>query len=262
MSDGSPHDPQPSMWDGGDYAAFAERLRPAAETLAEVVSGAVDGPALDLAAGTGSVAEAIARSGRPVVAVDSAPGLVAQGRDRTADLPVTWVLGSMEELTVDGTFAAAASSFGTIFAVEPESMLRDLHARIRPGGLIAVNSWDPDGYIAQMSTAMAEKMPARARATLLGWIRWGEPATVRAWLADAGFVDVEMRRRGLPWRFPDPDAATDFLFASSPGHVAAGRVVDDPDALRARVRDHLVQVAGDGPVDIEAVYQQWTAHRR
>lgn len=258
------------MWDGGDYPRLATLLRPAAEAVAAALDAAPPGAVLDVAAGTGSVAESVARRGRPVAAVDIAPGLVATGRERTTalGLEVTWTVASMDEpeqirRPADG-YAGVASSFGLIFAPDPVATLTALARTLQPGGLLAVSVWPPDGYIASKSWAMAQTMPEQARAAATAWMRWGDVETVRGWLGDSGFGEPAVREHHLPWRFASATEATDFLFTCSPGHVAARRMASDGGcALRQVVLDHLVDFAGLGspadPVDLDVGYLVLTA---
>jgi SAM-dependent methyltransferase len=251
------------MWDGGDYAALADRLSPAAHALALAVPEPSTRPVLDIAAGTGSVAVALARQGHSVVATDLAPGLVDQGRRRTAQLglDVEWHVLAMDDLDPLGrTFAAVTSSFGLIFAPEPVSVLRRIRQVLGPDGTVLLTVWHPEGYIASMSRAMTAMLPSAAGEAVTAWIRWGDEQRLSGWFGAAGLGPAVVEHRSLPWRFQSAQSATDFLFASSPGHVAAARTVGDrAPALRTLVRDHLVEMAGvtdpdDDPIDLALPY--------
>lgn len=256
-----------AMWDGADYHRMAQRLRPAADALAAVVADAPEGPVLDLAAGTGSVATAVASAGRAVEAVDIAPGLVATGRSRTSalGLDVTWRVAAMDDLEPGPRFGAVVSSFGIIFAPDPVRTLRRVAGTLLPGGVLALAVWDPVGYVADMSRAMSRTLPEPGRSAARAWIPWGDSATVRNWLEVAGLTDVQLRPQTLPWRFGSVEEAVTFLFEASPGHVAAARFTGDGDRLRAVVTDHLLAFAGltdpAQPVDIASSYMVVTARR-
>ncbi|MGL5927349.1 MAG: class I SAM-dependent methyltransferase [Dermatophilaceae bacterium] len=258
-----------AMWDGGDYPTFAAVLAPAAEDVAAAVPRPPRGPVVDVAAGTGSVAHALARAGHDVVATDIAPGLVEQGRRRGEEegLDVEWHVLAMDDVpTLGRRFTAVTSSFGLIFAADPVGVLRAARDVLRPDGVLVASTWHPDGYIASMSRRMTTMLPAPAQAAVAAWIRWGDPEQVTTWCTEAGFVRVDVEHRTLPWRFPSAQAATDLLFTSSPGHVAAARTVgDDAPALRALVRDHLVDTAGvvdpaTDAIDLDVAYLVVRAH--
>lgn len=256
-----------AMWDGADYDGLATLPSPAAERVAARAAEAAPGRALDLAAGTGSVALRLAGAGRPVDALDLAPGLVDIGRRRSteAGLDVTWRVGSFDELHRSGDgYAVVTSSFGLIFAADPVAALTGVTRVLRQDGALVIAVWDPSGYIASMSRAMAELLPEPGRAAATAWIRWGESACLNDWCGRAGLSTPTRDEHRLPWRFPSATAATDFLFAKSPGHAAAARAMGaDRPRLERTVLDHLVDFAGlDSParsVDIEATYLIATA---
>ena len=256
-----------AMWDGADYDRLAARLAPAADTVVARLGGDLAGPVIDLAAGTGSVATRLAQAGHQVHALDIAPGLVARGRAQTKELglDVRWRVGSMDELDqADGSYAAVTSSFGLIFALDPVATLSGIARVLRPDGVLVAAVWEPSGYMASMSQAMATRYPAEQRGPATAWIRWGESSQRAAWLDQAGLTETHVEQHGLPWEFSSADAATEFLFTASPGHVAALRAAGpDSGALRRLVRDHLVDFAGlaspDRPVSIAATYQVVTA---
>lgn len=261
-----------AMWDGGEYDRLAERLAPASIVLAERVAAAPRGRALELAAGTGNLAATLARSGRSTDAIDLAPGLVAIGRGRTErrGLDVHWRVGSFDDLDTlgvpEGAYTAAVSSFGLIFAPDPEETLLGVVRRLKPGGMLALTAWEGAGYIASMTRTMTELMPEPGRSAARAWIRWGEEVPVSTWLAAAGLGPARIERHRLPWVFPSAREAVAFLFTASPGHVAALHASGEHGArLRQSVLDHLVEFAGlrdpEDPVDLALDYLVALAHR-
>ncbi|MCH1867846.1 class I SAM-dependent methyltransferase [Nocardioides sp. CFH 31398] len=258
-----------AMWDGADYERLASRFAPAGHAVAAAVeaAGAPPGTVLDLAAGTGTVAQAMARQGRRVEATDIAPGLVATGRAQTdaQALDVRWRVAAMDDLDERGAYAAVTSSFGIIFSPEPAATLRRVHDALVPGGVVALSAWAPDGYVARMSAAMGARLSEPGRTAATAWVPWGDPAVLTDRLGSAGFVDVRVVRRRLPWRFASVDEAVDLLFEASPGHVAAARFSGDGAGLRGVVRAHLLDFAGlsdsGSAVDTEAAYVLASARR-
>ena len=174
-----------AMWALGDYAQIAERLSPAAADLVTTVSkrlGAGGGrTALDVAAGTGSLTTALAAAGWSVDAVDISPALVGQGRRRTAEqgLDVRWHEAPLDTLPFgDGSADLVGSSFGLIFASDPDQALGEMSRVLRPGGALAFSAWTPSSYIAAMTDLMVTFMPEGPPASTF---RWGDPATCRSY---------------------------------------------------------------------------------
>ena len=252
------------VWAMGDYAQVAARLAPAAQALAERLGDGHGRRALDVATGTGSVARALASRGWAVSASDvCAPLLdVASKTARDEGLVIDWREGSLEEVPfTDKTFAAATSSFGLIFAPDPGAALIELHRCLRPGGTLAFTAWTPGGYMGAMTAAMGEFLPGGPEAAM-GPMAWGEPATCGARLRPS-YDAIDISTRTLPWRFESPDAAVDFCFTNSPGHIAAARAAGDRlEPMKEAVRRHLASYpSSSGRVEIEAEYLLVTARR-
>lgn len=245
-----------ALWSAGDYALLAARLEPAAHTAAARVGDGHGRHALDVAAGTGSLAQALAERGWRTAAADISTRLVEEGRHTcaAAGLEVGWHVAPLDELPGEpGSLDLVASSFGMIFAPDPSAALAESRRVLRPGGALVLTTWPHDGYLAHMTAVMGTFLPPGA--PVLAPFLWGDADVQRAWL-DPWFTDVEVTTHRLPWQFDDVDTAVGFLFAASPGHLAAARAVGDRvEELRSAVADHLVEVNGSpGRVDLELDY--------
>ncbi|WP_375002946.1 class I SAM-dependent methyltransferase [Aeromicrobium sp. CTD01-1L150] len=253
-----------ATWDGGDYAKLARRLADAAETVA-AAAGPCDGAAaIDVAAGTGSLAIELARAGWRTSAVDIAPTLVTQGRERTRDLglQIDWHEGTLDELPVaDASQALVGSSFGLIFAPDPQAALAEARRVLAPDGRIVISTWPHDGYMATMTETIAAFFPPGAPTDLP--FRWGDLSRLHGWLAEH-FTDVETTTHPLPWQFDNVEAAVEFLFTHSPGHVAAAKAASEwAQEMKQAVADHLAELnGGHGVVDMSVDYQVTIATAR
>lgn len=251
------------VWAAGDYAQVARRLEPAADALAGRLGDGAGRRALDVAAGTGSVARRLAARGWSTTASDICAPLLRQGEELAVaeGVAVAWEEAAFDELPFpDEGFAAATSSFGLIFAPDPGAALSEVARCLQPGGVLALTAWTRTGYMAEMTRTIAACLPAGPASTAFDW---GDPAWVVAALAD-GFEDVATESRTLPWHFPDIESTLDFYFDHSPGHLAAARAAGEHfPRMREAVGRHLEQYVGaDGDVRIDAEYLLVTARRR
>lgn len=244
------------LWALGDYARIGVRLRPAAVRLAATVGDGHGRRALDVATGTGAVALELAARGWAVSATDACAPLLAQAEQsaRSEGHVVDLQVADLAEQPYGAdSFAAVTSSFGLIFAPDPATAVTEAVRCLRPGGLLALTAWAPDGYMGEMTRAMQQFLPP-SPAGGHDPLTWGDPVVARARLA--GLTDVQVEAEQLPWAFSDADQAMALYFEHSPAHVAAARAAGDAaDELRAAVRDHLASMAGaDGRVDLAADY--------
>ncbi len=91
---------------------------------------------LDVCCGTGLMAAELVRLGYRVVGVDSSPAMLARAR-RLLGPDVVLVQDTLPDLTVDGAFDAAVSTFDGLNYLTPAELRATLTAvsgRLRPGG--------------------------------------------------------------------------------------------------------------------------------
>jgi len=107
-----------------------------------VVAAAVRGRpgmrVLDLAAGTGTSARALASSGARTVACDFSLGMLRVGASRGGE-PVSFVAGDALRLPFgDGVFDAVTISFGLRNVADPGAALAEMRRVTRPGGRLVI----------------------------------------------------------------------------------------------------------------------------
>ena len=160
---------------------------------------------LDIAAGTGTSAKAIAKSGAEVVALDFSPGMVAEGRKRHPEL--TFVEGDAEALPFPpSSFDAVTISFGLRNVNNPQLALGEMYRVLKPGGRVVICEFShpprplvAGGYHAYLKYIM----PAVATVTsthrdaykyLMDSIDdWPAQSVLSQWLRAAGFTRVAYR---------------------------------------------------------------------
>jgi SAM-dependent methyltransferase len=246
-----------ACWSLGKYDELAQHLMPAAEAVAAAAGNGDGRRAIDVAAGNGNAAVALAARGWRVVATDLAPRMIELGTERTSGLDVGWREADLADLPFDArTFDLAVSTFGVIFAPEPAAAVAEARRVLRSGGRLILTAWTADGEMARMTAAMSPWLPAGGPDPFA----WGDPATVRSWLG-ADFANVEITEQALPWRFDSARAGRDFLASRSPAHVAAQQHAGHrSDEMMDALERHVERLAGlGGRVDTVAEYLLITA---
>jgi SAM-dependent methyltransferase len=151
------------MWALGDYPGMArDFLLPLGERLAGAAAISAGDRVLDVGAGTGNAAIAVARRGADVVASDLTPELFDDGRARAAEhgVELEWVQADAEALPFDdASFDVVVSCIGAMFAPHHEATARELARVCRPGGTIAMLNWTPQGVIGELFRTMSPFMP-------------------------------------------------------------------------------------------------------
>jgi 2-polyprenyl-3-methyl-5-hydroxy-6-metoxy-1,4-benzoquinol methylase len=146
---------------------------------------------LDLACGTGAVAERAAAAGADVTGIDLAPVLIETARERAAELGlgIRYEVGDAERLDrEEGSFDKVSSSVGVMFAPDHEAVAGELARVTRPGGRIALASWTPTGGLARMFKVMAPYLAAPPPSSPFDW---GDETRVRELLGDAFALTIE-----------------------------------------------------------------------
>jgi SAM-dependent methyltransferase len=259
-----------AMWALGNYPAVAteiiQDLGPALVAATAVQPGQ---RVLDVAAGSGNVAIPAALAGASVVASDLTPELFDAGRrlaaDRGAD--VEWQQADAEALPfADDEFDTVLSCVGVMFAPHHQVTADELVRVCRPGGIIGLINWTPEGFIGQLFATMkpyAPPPPPGAQPPPL----WGNEEHVRALLGDR-VTDVTARRQTV--RVDNFDVPEDFreYFKTNYGPTIAvyRSIAADPDRVAALDRE-LADLTrrfdvGTGTTTLEWEYLLVTARKR
>ena len=229
------------MWALGDYHAFATQTVWAIGQLLVDACGIAPGQrVLDVAAGTGNTAIRAAQTGAHVVASDLTPEHFEAGRRAAAAHGVTleWVEADAESLPFpDGDFDVVTSSFGAIFAPDSAAVTNEMLRVCRPGGVIGMVNFKPEGLAAEFFSLLgryAPPPPAGAASPLL----WGDREHVRALFGDR-VESLEMNDGEYVERNTGGPDGYRLLFERTFGPVIAIRAMlaGDPERLAAFDRD-------------------------
>lgn len=262
-------DQRPDAWD--DHVSLYEEVfeplslsfaQAAAERL-EPVSGT---RILDVAAGAGGGALALARRGAAVTAVDASPGMVARMRRRAEALGLPLDARVMDGMRLDfpgGAFDGALSVFGVILFPDAVRGLEEMRRVVRPGGRIAVVTWtQPHRY--ELAVHLREAIAGLGAgsappAALPAQLRFVDPDAFRRLFAQAGLEEVELVTAEAA--MPAPSArwlAERIRFAPGMAAWMAGLRDREREAREALVA-RLEREYGPGPLRLGAVAMIGTA---
>jgi ubiquinone/menaquinone biosynthesis C-methylase UbiE len=232
------------MWDAGNFAAVAEKILDAGEVVVAAAGVEPGMEVLDVACGTGNATLPAARAGARVTGLDFAPGLLEIARERAADamLEIDFIEGDAQELPFeDASFDRLVSTFGHMFAPDHRKTADEMKRVLKPGGVIAVASWMPEGAIGRMFRVTADLLPPPPGDPPS---LWGTEEHVRDL-----FGDAEFERREIEWSDESVQSYARFMLESFGPLLNAREVLGErEDELDRAFTDYLTRenLADDG----------------
>lgn len=253
-------------WSMGEYSGLSEMLRPAAQRLADACAVSAGQEVLDVAAGDGNFAVACAAEGASAVASDLAPGMVEQGRERTAaeGYDVEWVEADVEELPFeDRRFDCVGSVFGAMIAPRPRVAAEEMFRVVRPGNTVGMTAWQSKGPtydMFQLTRTYGPPVPD----DFPRLEQWAEEDTVRERFEGLA-NSIEFEQATLPWAADSPEDFVAAMERHAPMQAAAK--ANMPPDRYAKMYEELVKMArgwagGDGAFEVDAHYLLIVARRR
>jgi len=182
---------QSVMWGNGPYQRITETIVDIHDIVLERLAPQDGDRFLDLACGTGAVAERASAAGADVTGIDLAPALIETARERAGSLglSIDYAVGDAENLDVpDASFDKLSSTCGIMFAPDHEAVADELARVTKPGGRIALANWTPTGGLAKMFAVMAPYQPAPPPSSPFAW---GDEARVTELLGETFELELE-----------------------------------------------------------------------
>jgi 2-polyprenyl-6-hydroxyphenyl methylase/3-demethylubiquinone-9 3-methyltransferase len=171
-----------TTWALGDYHRVATAtVWPLGPVLVEACRISAGQRVLDVGAGTGNVAIRAAGAGASVVASDVTPENFDGGRRaaRDAGVDLEWVEGDAQALPfANAEFDVVTSCFGAMFAPDHQAVANELLRVCRPGGLIGMMNFAPDGAGGDFFRVLASFAPPPPPGALPPLL-WGTEEHVR-----------------------------------------------------------------------------------
>lgn len=212
---------------------------------------------LDLACGTGAVAEVEARRVAPngtVTATDLAPEMVAAARRRIERLGLAVEIREMDAEHLDfpdGSFDAVICRFGLMFCPDPTRAVREMHRVLRTGGRFALCVWDEPAKnpfftgIGQLMAKLLALPPVDPKAP--GVFRLAPAGELAGVLRAGGFDRVEIAPFPLTFRYRSPEHYWELQSQLATSLKAA--VAKLAPEQRAPLHDAVLELAAANIVD-------------
>jgi ubiquinone/menaquinone biosynthesis C-methylase UbiE len=139
---------------GAGGEGYDQISRGIADAIAHAVS-ALDAQSgervLDIATGTGWAARSIAARGAAVTGVDLGRGVIEAAKALSNGAEIDFRVGDAEALDFpDGHFDAVISTFGVMFARDPDAVASELARVVKPGGRVSLANWAVGGSVHDM----------------------------------------------------------------------------------------------------------------
>jgi len=182
---------QSVVWGNGPYQRVTETIADLQHHVTDALQPEAGVELLDLACGTGAVAELAAARGASVTGLDLAPALIETAKERARErgLEIDYVVGDCEKTGFDdGAFDAISSTCGIMFAPDHEAVAAELARITKPGGRIGLVNWTPGPGVADLFRIMAPFQPAPPPSNPFDW---GDEDNVRRLLGEAFELDLQ-----------------------------------------------------------------------
>ena len=255
-------DQQPERWDD-HVAAYETVFEPFTLQLAHAAIstlGLAPGQSvLDVGAGGGGAALAMAERGLRVTAIDASTRMVDRILTRARERGVAIEAQAMDGQALqfaDASFDAALSVLGVILFPDAERGLAEMRRVTRPGGQIAVVTWtQPHNYelATELRAAIQAVWPEQPPAPLPAQLRYREEADFRALFRAAGLREPTIAPVVARLEAPSASWLSERIgFAPGMAAMMAGLGERAPGVLE-RFAHNLEARLGNGPISVSGV---------
>jgi SAM-dependent methyltransferase len=244
---------QSMVWGTGPLQNVTETITDIHERVIERLQPGPGVNWLDLACGTGAVAERAAAAGADVTGVDLAPALIETAKERASErgLDIDYRVGDAENLEFDdGAFDVVSSTCGVMFTPDHEASARELARVVKTGGRIGLANWTrAENGLAALFRIMRPYQPTPPDGVGFPF-DWGDEQHVRDLLGES--FDLELERDISPFRVPNGQAYW-LLFSSSYGPTRTlSETLDDEQRAeleRTWIEFADTELASDGGIE-------------
>ena len=182
---------------------------PVTEALVAAIDPKPSDLVLDLASGTGDVAEAVAARGARVLATDLSPVMVDAARRRGIEGAEHRVMDMQAIELDDASVDAVVSRFGYMLVPDPALALRETRRVLKLGRPLAFATWAPaqrNPWATAFGPVLIERgLQEPPKPGEPGQFSLSEPEQIEALVRPAGFDDVAIEEVAVEYRFPSWD---------------------------------------------------------
>jgi len=236
-------------------------VRRSAERLVELAAVPPGARVLDVATGTGFVAQAAAArvgAGGSVTGIDLSPAMLDRARHKAAatGLAVTYQVGDAERLEfADGSFDLVLCASSLFFVPDMIGAVREWRRVLAPRGRAVFSSYGPAFLEPGKSLWAACLRRHGGEAPFPPVQRLGQPARCEELLRLGGFAQIEVREEQLGYH-ATPRERWDEIAAGAEGAPLIALRAEERERLRVEHVAELSAVAGDRGlwVDVPAIF--------
>jgi ubiquinone/menaquinone biosynthesis C-methylase UbiE len=255
-------DQQPRRWD--DHVRVYEAVfEPFTLQFAQAAIATLDLSAgqsvIDVGAGSGGAALAMAEQGLSVTAIDASPLMVDRILERAAERGVSIDAQAMDGEALqfeDATFDGGLSVLGVILFPDATHGLEEMRRVVRRGRRISVVSWtQPQNYelAAELRAVLQSISPEQPPAPLPAQLRYREEGDFRALFEAAGLGDPVITTQTAQLEVPSARWLTERIsFAPGMAAMLAGLGERGAGVLQ-RFVENLETRLGTGPIGLGGV---------
>ncbi|TVP39005.1 class I SAM-dependent methyltransferase [Candidatus Nitrosocosmicus arcticus] len=183
-----------NVWELGDYRSISTMLSPISAHLVQLMDIQQDALVLDIACGNGNTAITAGRKGANTTGIDITSDLLALAAEEAQIAQVdgiTWKEGDAQNLPFeDESFDVVLSSFGHMFAPQPDLVSKEMIRVTKKGGRIGFATWPPElaiGSIFRVNSKYLPKNPNAPPSPIL----WGIPEVIKERLDELSDIYFE-----------------------------------------------------------------------
>jgi ubiquinone/menaquinone biosynthesis C-methylase UbiE len=227
----------------GSYGFLSPMTRRVGGTVLALAEVAAGRQVLDVGSGPGELAASAAALGADTVGIDVAPSMVR--RAALANPSIPFRVGSFEAIPAgEGTFDAVVGNFVLNHVGRPEVALAEARRVLRPGGWLALSSWDAPsrnrllGLVVDAAAAADAPPPTGLPQ---GPTNFRTDEELRALFARAGFADVGISH--IMFEAAVSDAATLWTGVLDSAVRIRPLVLDQAPGVQATIREAFDRLA-------------------